>query len=236
VAAARALFDRSYRRDALKLAAAAALLFAVVLGCAIGAGELLAVAQRSDGSTHVDRSITSWLVTHRTDGLTAVARACSELGSSKVLGPLVAVVAIALLARGRPLLAGLLVLAWVGSIGLYDVTKAVVARPRPPTTIALTTADNTSFPSGHATQSLATWATLAAICAALRPRSLVPVAIATACLVAAIGCSRVYLGVHWATDVICGWAIAAAWIAGGAKLAARLTPSRTMPRVTRHEE
>lgn len=203
------------------MAAGAALLFAVVLGCAIGVGELLGLAERPDGSSDVDRSITSWLVSHRTDGLTAVARVSATLGSTKVLGPLVAVVAIALIVRGRPFLAAVLIVAWAGSIGLYDLTKAVVARPRPPASIALTTAQNTSFPSGHATQSLAIWAMLAAICAALWPRSRAPIAIAATCLVAAIGWSRVYLGVHWATDVVCGWAIAAAWIAGGSRLVAR---------------
>ncbi len=222
MAATRALFDRPHRSHALRrVSVGAALLFAVVLGCAIGAGELLSLAERPDGSTGVDHSITSWLVSHRTDGLTAVARVSSTLGSTKVLGPLVAVAAIALIVRGRPFLAAVLIVAWAGSIGLYDLTKAVVARPRPPASIALTTAQNTSFPSGHATQSLATWATLAAISAALWPRSRAPVVIAAACLVAAIGWSRVYLGVHWATDVICGWAIAVAWIAGGSRLLAR---------------
>lgn len=222
MAATRALFDRPHRGHALKpapLAAGTALLFAVVLGCAIGVGELLGLAERPDGSTGVDHRITTWVVAHRTDGLTAAARVFATLGSSKVLGPLVAVVAIALLVRGRPFPAALLVLAWAGSIGLYDLTKAVVARPRPPASIALTTAQNTSFPSGHATQSLATWATLAAICIALWPRSRVPAAIGVACLVAAIGWSRVYLGVHWMTDVVCGWAIAAAWVGGGSWLA-----------------
>lgn len=85
----------------------------------------------------------------------------------------------------------------------------------------MTAAQHTSFPSGHATQSLATWATLAAIGIALWPRSKAPVAIVVACLVAAIGWSRVYLGVHWTTDVVCGWAIAAAWIGGGSRLARR---------------
>jgi undecaprenyl-diphosphatase len=219
VAAARPLFDRPHRGHALKLAAGAALLFAVVLGCAIGVGELLGLAERPDGSTGLDHSITSWVVAHRTDALTAAARGLAVLGSHTVLGPLVAVAAIALIARRRAFPAAVLILAWAGSIGLYNLTKVVVARARPPASIALTTTQNTSFPSGHATQSLATWATLTAICIALWPRSRVPVAIAAGLLVAAIGWSRVYLGVHWATDVVCGWAIAAAWVAGSSRLA-----------------
>ena len=202
-----------------------ALLFALVLGCAIGVGELLRLVERPDGSTGLDHSITWWVVSHRTGGLTAsVARGFAELGSTKVLGPLVAIVAIALIVRGRSGGAALLIGAWAGSIALYDVTKAVVARPRPPASIALTTAQNSSFPSGHATQSLATWTTLTVISIALWPRSKVPVAIAAACLLTAIGWSRVYLGVHWATDVVCGWAIAAAWIAGGSRVVRPFPP------------
>ena len=49
--------------------------FAVVLGCAIAAGELLALAERPDGSTALDSSITNWVVAHRTSGLTTLARA-----------------------------------------------------------------------------------------------------------------------------------------------------------------
>ncbi|MFZ0091084.1 MAG: phosphatase PAP2 family protein [Solirubrobacteraceae bacterium] len=224
MAISRAPFDRAHRGHARRLASLAAgvaLLFAVVLGCAIGAGELLGLAERPDGSTGPDDSITSWVMSHRTVALTTVARVVAALGSSKVLGPLVAVVAIALVVRGRPFPAALLILAWAGSIGLYDLTKEVVSRPRPPASIALATAHNTSFPSGHATQSLATWATLAAICIALWPRFKVLVPFVVACLVAAIGWSRVYLGVHWTTDVVCGWAIAAAWVEGGSWLARR---------------
>jgi membrane-associated phospholipid phosphatase len=222
VAAAGTLLDGPHRGHALKLAAGATLLFSILLACAIAAGELLALAERPDGSTGVDRRITAWVVAHRDDALTAAARACSQLGSTKVLGPLVGIVALALLVRGHPAVAGLLVLAWGGSIGLYDLTKAVVARPRPPAVIRLATAQGSAFPSGHATQSLATWAAVGAIAVALRPRCKAPVAIAVTGLVAAIGWSRVYLGMHWATDVACGWAIATAWIAFGRRLTTRV--------------
>jgi hypothetical protein len=55
--------------------ALALLSFAVVLGCAIAGGELLAMAERPDGSTAFDSSITSWMVARRTHELTALARA-----------------------------------------------------------------------------------------------------------------------------------------------------------------
>jgi hypothetical protein len=48
--------------------------FGVILGCAIGVGELLKLAERPDGSTALDSSITNWVVAHRVSGLTTLAR------------------------------------------------------------------------------------------------------------------------------------------------------------------
>src|SRR5690349_10153718 len=98
------------------LVAWVALSFVAVLGATIGAGELLGLAERPDGSTAFDRSITSWFVDHRTSWLTTLARAFSTVGSQKVLLPLVAVVAIVLVARGPRRPAGLLVVTWAGAI------------------------------------------------------------------------------------------------------------------------
>src|SRR5690348_7864167 len=138
------------------LVAAVALSFAVVVGATIGAGELLANAERPDGSTAFDRSVTSWFVDHRASWLTAVARALSTIGSQKVLIPLVAVVAIVVVARRALEPAVLLVVIWAGAIELYALAKHVVGRPRPPMHLWLTSASSTAFPSGHATQSLST--------------------------------------------------------------------------------
>ncbi len=201
------------------LVATVALSFGVVLGATIGAGELLGLAERPDGSTGFDRSITSWLVEHRASWLTAVARAFSTIGSQKVLLPLVAVVAIVLIARraGRP--AGLLVVIWAGAIELYTLAKNVVDRPRPPMHLWLTTASSWAFPSGHATQSLSTFAALALVCAACLPTVRRPALALAAVVAAGVGWSRVYLGVHWATDVLAGWLAAACWVALVARLA-----------------
>jgi membrane-associated phospholipid phosphatase len=194
--------------------------FVAVVVCAVAAGELLRLGERSDGSTALDREITSWVVDHRTAGVTTVARSFSLLGSSKVLLPLVASVALALAWRRRFALASLLVVAWGGSIGLYNVTKLIVDRRRPPPGIRLATAAGSSFPSGHATQSLATYVALAAVTIAVLPRTRVLAWVLAVSLVAGVGWSRLYLGVHWATDVGAGWTIAGLWIA----LLVRLSP------------
>jgi undecaprenyl-diphosphatase len=196
--------------------------FAAILGCAIAAGQLLALVERHDGSTAFDSSITSWVVAHRGQGLTTLARALSRVGSQVVLTPVAVIAGALLLAKRRFVLAGLVVAGWGGAILLYTFTKAVVHRPRPPMEIWLTNVGkSTSFPSGHATQSLATFLALAFVGAAWlsKPRS--PGAVVAVVLAAGVGWSRVYLGVHWTTDVLAGWLIAAAWIAAVTWLAAR---------------
>ena len=193
--------------------------FLLVLGLTIGAGELLAEAERPDGSTGFDRSITSWFVDHRASWLTTVARALSTIGSQKVLLPLVAVVTIVLVVRGARRPALLLVVIWAGGLELYSLAKNVVDRPRPPMHLWLTSASGSAFPSGHATQSLSTYAALALVCTALLPRSRWPALAVAAVLAAGIGLSRVYLGVHWATDVLAGWLAAACWVALVARVA-----------------
>src|SRR5690242_15662205 len=83
------------------LVAALLLWFAILLGCAIAAGHLLKLAERPDGATGIDSSITTWVVAHRTDVLTTLARALSTIGSQLVLTPLAAVATVGLLIRRR---------------------------------------------------------------------------------------------------------------------------------------
>ena len=199
--------------------------FGIVLGCAVAAGELLAQAERPDGSTAIDSSITSWMVAHRASALTAVARVLSAVGSQKVLTPLAGVFIVLLLARRRVWPALVFAIAWGGAIGLYNLAKHFVHRPRPPAGIHLTSVASSSFPSGHATQSMATFVALATLAglAISRVRAVPALALAVG-LAAAVGRSRVYLGVHWTTDVIAGWLIGAGWVSVVLWLAGRFRP------------
>ena len=195
-----------------RMAVCALVAFSGLLGCALAAGELLALAERPDGSTGFDARVTSWAVSTRTGALTSLARWCSDVGSTKVIVPLVAVGAIWLLWRRRWVSAGLLVLAWGGSVGLYNLAKPVVDRPRPPAGIQLQTAAGSSFPSGHATQSLSTFLAVMVVLVATSSRWRLPGWVLVAVLAGAIGWSRVYLGMHWATDVAAGWLIGGLWV------------------------
>jgi undecaprenyl-diphosphatase len=202
------------RRRELIAAAWIVAAFAVILGLLIAAGHLLADVERRDGSTAFDASITNWVVAHRTGAATALARTFSFVGSQKVLTPVALTVAAALLLRRRFVPAVLLVVVWGGAILLYSLGKAHVGRPRPPKDLWLTHAGANAFPSGHALQSMATFSALAVVAAAALPAVHRRPALAVAVLLSlGVGWSRVYLGVHWTTDVLAGWLAGAAWVA-----------------------
>ena len=187
--------------------------FGVVLGCAVLAGEALKQAEAPNGSTPFDSSITSWMVAHRDHLLTAVARVLSAIGSQKVIAPVAGIAALVAVGRRRVVPALWLAVAWGGALGLYNLTKHFVMRPRPPADIQLMRVAASAFPSGHATQSLATFVALAALVAVVVAHTRAAAGIALALgLAAAVGWSRVYLGVHWSTDVIAGWLIGGAWV------------------------
>ncbi|HEY2435784.1 MAG TPA: phosphatase PAP2 family protein, partial [Solirubrobacteraceae bacterium] len=117
------------------------------------------------------------------------------------------------------------------AILLYSLTKLFVHRPRPPSEIWLThVGKSTSFPSGHATQSLATFLALALVGAAWLSKPRWPGLVLALVLAVGVGWSRVYVGVHWTTDVLAGWLIAAAWITIVLRLARIATLIEQPPR------
>jgi membrane-associated phospholipid phosphatase len=101
-------------------------------------------------------------------------------------------------------------LAVLGSLGLNIGAKAYFARTRPDLWLSLAPESTYSFPSGHAMGS----ATLALAVALLawHSRWRWPVAVAGATFVLLVGLSRVYLGVHYPSDILAGWAAATAWV------------------------
>lgn len=112
-----------------------------------------------------------------------------------------------------------------------DLLKLVYARPRPDLTAQGSYVYTHSFPSGHSTVSTAIYFTLAALLAAkvARRGSRALILTTTALLVLGIGVSRVYLGVHWPTDVVAGWAVGSMWAVVGWWLL-RLTREHGLPK------
>ncbi len=140
-------------------------------------------------------------------------RDLTALGSPSVLALFVLAVAGSLVVRRQYHALGLLLVATLGGVLLNAVLKHVFARPRPPLAFHLTEVQSMSFPSGHAMESAIIYLTMAALLARLvQPRLLQLYFIGLAFfLTFAVGVSRVYLGVHYATDVLAGWTAGLAW-------------------------
>ena len=151
-------------------------------------------------------------------------RDLTALGSPAVLAfTVVAVWGGLMLARQRGM-AWLALGSAVGGQALALSLKAVFSRDRPDAAFHATVAAGHSFPSSHAMMSAVVFLTLAALVARLTPRTaLRAYALGMAALLSgAVGVSRVYLGVHWASDVAAGWAGGAAWALACWLLARRL--------------
>jgi undecaprenyl-diphosphatase len=140
-------------------------------------------------------------------------RDLTALGSAPVLVIFVLAVAGFLAVRRQHHALGLLLVATVGGILLNNVLKGAFARPRPPASFHLTEVRSMSFPSGHAMESAIIYLTLAALLARLvRTRVLQLYCVAVAALLTfVVGLSRVYLGVHYPTDVLAGWTAGLGW-------------------------
>ncbi len=116
-----------------------------------------------------------------------------------------------LLALRRRIEAAWIGIALVGATLLSSALKQWLHRPRPELVPHLARVSSLSFPSGHAMVSSAVYLTLAIMLGEAQPalrRYFIALAVA---LVVLIGCTRVYLGVHWPSDVLAGWAFGSAW-------------------------
>jgi undecaprenyl-diphosphatase len=100
-----------------------------------------------------------------------------------------------------------------GGAVLGNLLKLAIERPRPDLVARMVEVNTTSFPSGHATLAAVTYLTLGALLARLEGRRRAKIYVLTVAVVLTflIGVSRIYLGVHWPTDVLAGWCVGAAW-------------------------
>jgi undecaprenyl-diphosphatase len=200
-----------------EIGAASALLIA-----ALGGMGFLAIADEvAEGETHaLDLAVLRALrVEGRPqtlvgpDWLHVAAVDVTALGSVAVLG-LIILLAFALLASLRRWGEGVLLLAGaVGGVTISQGLKLVFGRERPDMAYRAVEAVNASFPSGHAMLSAVVFLTLGVLTARFADRRRVKVlAISAAVLLSLlVGASRVYLGVHWASDVLAGWCVGGAW-------------------------
>jgi undecaprenyl-diphosphatase len=156
-----------------------------------------------------------WVVAVRTVWLTGAMRLATWLGSTAIIVPTLVLVAAVLVIRRRDWRSAILLGAAVaGAVGLYNIVKVAVERPRPPSTLWIGDYSGAAFPSGHATQAVAFYGMLAIVLSTKRSlRVRVVVWVGAVAITLVVGASRLYLGAHWLTDVLAGYALGAAWIA-----------------------
>jgi undecaprenyl-diphosphatase len=197
------------------------LLLAVVAGGAWAFVEL-ADAVRDGGSASFDRTLLLALrnPVDAADPLgprwvEEVGRDITALGGLAVLFIVTAATAVYLLLIGKPHAALFVVAAVAGGELLATLFKAGFARPRPDLVPHGATVYTASFPSGHAMLSAVTYLTLGALLARMHAQAAVKVFFlgVAVLLTVLVGASRVYLGVHWPTDVLAGWSAGAVWAA-----------------------
>lgn len=201
------------RRTELVLLGAVCLVGALLWGFVAIADEVM------EGSTHaMDEAI--FMALHDADGspwgprwLEEVGRDLTALGGVAVI-TIVSLSVVGFLAfhrRWREVWSVALPLA--AGIALSNLLKFVFERPRPDLVPHLSETYTSSFPSGHAMMAAVTWLTLGALVAEMsshRRMKLYVVGIAVL-VVLLVGVSRVYVGVHWPTDVLAGWTVGAMW-------------------------
>ena len=142
--------------------------------------------------------------------LTKAVKIITALGSLDLVAPLTIVVVGAAMVLRRPRAAALVVLAVVGADLLQLGLKPLFDRPRPQVFRHLEQVGSAAYPSGHAIVSAALAFALVAICWR-RPWRAAAASAATVYVIA-VGFSRIYLGVHYPSDVLGGWLLAAAWV------------------------
>ena len=113
-----------------------------------------------------------------------------------------------------------------GALLLNNVLKQVFDRPRPDAILQSARIFSSGFPSGHAAISCATYFSAALLIASSAPgNGRAFLMWAAALVVAAIGLSRIYLGLHYPTDVVAGWCVGALWILIWHRLSGALRPN-----------
>lgn len=188
-------------------AGAAASLFAAQ------AGVVDAVADRV-GPGALDESVWAWFVSRRSPTLTGLMTGVSTVGGTAGMVVL-ALAGAVLLWRARHRLEATIVLGATAGAGLLvKGFKNLYDRPRPPVAQRLAVETNASLPSGHALGSAVVLGVLVVVVVLLSRRAWVRGAsiLLGAVATATIGLSRLYMGVHWASDVVTGWLLGGAWL------------------------
>lgn len=210
----------AFLRRALILARTEFAALGALLIVALGVMTFIEIADdmtEADGQAF-DQAVLTWMqpVPGATRGpwwLHEAAADLTSLGGIAVLG-LFAVAAVGfLLIERKRLSALLLVLGLAGGVALSEGLKALFERERPPAVYQAVETLNASFPSGHALLSTVFYLSVAVMMARAFPQKRLKAYVLGVGMTLAglVGLTRVYLGAHWASDVLAGWCVGAAW-------------------------
>jgi undecaprenyl-diphosphatase len=173
----------------------------------------------------MEAAILTWFHGLRSPGLDAAFLVSWLLGAFQFCAPAVLLAGVFHLARGERREAVVWLAVGVLVAVVPELIKALSARPRPALWPPLLPASGYSFPSGHAVAGMAFYPLLGWLL--LRARGLRAAGYALGVLVGAfIGVGRLYLGVHWPSDVAAGWALGAAFSLAATRWLGRPAPRR----------
>jgi undecaprenyl-diphosphatase len=162
-----------------------------------------------------------WIHAHASPALDAAFRLSHQLGTLPACTVIVLGAAAWLLRRGEKAEALLFVALGLTTLGLQEGLKALFARPRPHLWPWMIPQSDYSMPSGHALAAATFYPLLARVVARRWPRAALPAYVMAVVLALFIGIGRLYLGVHWPSDVVVGWTLGAGQTALGIALVER---------------
>jgi undecaprenyl-diphosphatase len=206
----------------LSPAAVAVVLFAAFLALAL-------LAHPGSALSAMDARVTNAFVAARTALLTRVFWNFTLLGETQLMAAYSTAAVLLLLAWGRRHAAAVLATGLLAAQGTSSLAKSVIGRDRPSSVLAVISRPSShSMPSGHALMTIVTAGLLVyllreeiGLTPSLRAAGRWPerraaglaVLVVAAAVVVMVGLSRVYLGVHWLSDVLAGWCLGGAWLA-----------------------
>jgi len=197
-------------REVLGLDLTVGLLAVVLIG--VGFGKVLRDVSQHQNLVHLDQPVLNFLMRHTEGGVTTANKVITIFGSTPFIASVAGLLAIWFLAKRWWARAFLIVMTPLGAFVLERIVKEIVDRPRP-AVHALVGATGSSFPSGHATLAAAFYFVVALLLARATRSWRLKVIVWTIAIsfVGAIGFSRLYLRVHWLTDVLGGFALGTLW-------------------------
>ena len=200
----------------------------------------LAARMRRGATQAMDDGVMQWVAAHQIPWLRVTMASVTALGTGVVVMMVVLVAALFLWLTKHKHSAALLLVVAVGAILLNGILKAVFQRQRPSAFEWGTEVFSSSFPSGHAMSAAVVYGTIAYLAGRLQRTHAARIAttVVAVALILLIAASRIYLGVHYPSDILAGMTVGFAWAAFcmATLEAIQLIARRRAPRVLAEDE